>query len=197
MITFRNRDRDRVARPAATPLRLHAETTSDPNRVRWVLPPEHVRASGLVTLENVASAQLPTELVAALKSGDLREIHLTSDGVTCLKSRGAEWSELAVRINSALFDFLTAGNSLAANAPSVDDAALADGVAAVLAGEVGDYAASHGGAISLVDVHDGVVTLRLAGACRGCPAAHSTITTGIAAQVSRDMPGSAEFRVVD
>jgi len=45
----------------------------------------------------------------------------------------------------------------------------------LLAGPVGALAASHGGSIELVSVVGHKVTVRMSGACRGCPAAVSTL----------------------
>ena len=47
------------------------------------------------------------------------------------------------------------------------DALLARLAHDVLAGPAGDYVRSHGGGVELADAHDGVVRVRLSGACRG------------------------------
>ncbi len=41
------------------------------------------------------------------------------------------------------------------------------------------YIASHGGAVEVLDVNDGIVRLRLSGACSGCTASAVTLTEGI------------------
>jgi Fe-S cluster biogenesis protein NfuA len=48
-------------------------------------------------------------------------------------------------------------------------------VAELLAGSVGALAASHGGSIALVSVVDHTVTVRMSGACDGCPGASTTL----------------------
>ena len=45
-----------------------------------------------------------------------------------------------------------------------------------------------GGGIELVDVADGVVTVRLQGACRGCPAARMTLARGVEARIKETIP---------
>jgi Fe-S cluster biogenesis protein NfuA len=65
----------------------------------------------------------------------------------------------------------------------------------LLAGAVGQFARSHGGAIDLVRVHDDVVTVRLTGACHGCPAARITLHQRLERELRRRYP--ALLAVVD
>jgi Fe-S cluster biogenesis protein NfuA len=58
---------------------------------------------------------------------------------------------------------------------SVPGGALEAFTAELLAGSVGALAASHGGSIELVSVVENTVTVRMAGACDGCPGASSTL----------------------
>jgi NFU1 iron-sulfur cluster scaffold homolog, mitochondrial len=60
--------------------------------------------------------------------------------------------------------------------------------AAVIDGQAGELALSHGGRIELVDVRDGVVTVTMTGACRGCPAAGITLRHRLADQIRRRCP---------
>ena len=57
-------------------------------------------------------------------------------------------------------------------------------------GSVQAYARSHGGTIELVRVSDeGDVTIRLQGACRGCPMSGLTLKHGIEEQLRAMVPG--------
>ncbi|RAV34968.1 NifU family protein [Corynebacterium heidelbergense] len=78
-----------------------------------------------------------------------------------------------------------------------DDAALAESVRQLLGGPVGAVAASHGGSISFVAAHDGVVDVALHGACHGCPAAENTLGRRIEAELKRRHPGVRQVRQVD
>lgn len=56
--------------------------------------------------------------------------------------------------------------------------------------DVQAYARSHGGEIELVEVNDeGDVTLRLKGACRGCPMSSLTIKVGVEDNLRALVPG--------
>ena len=45
--------------------------------------------------------------------------------------------------------------------------------------EINPYLSLHGGSCQLIDVEDGVVTLRLEGGCSGCPSSQITLFNGI------------------
>jgi len=56
--------------------------------------------------------------------------------------------------------------------------------------DVQAYARSHGGSIELLQVsEEGDVTIRMAGACRGCPMSSLTLKHGIEEQLRLLVPG--------
>lgn len=71
-----------------------------------------------------------------------------------------------------------------------------EAVAAALE-EVRPMVESHGGAIELDKVVDGVVTLRLLGTCDGCPSSSATLTYGVQEALVRLWPGFRRLEVVD
>ncbi len=73
----------------------------------------------------------------------------------------------------------------------VDQRAVAD--AALDA--IRPYIASHGGAVDVLDVSDGVVRLRMTGACSGCTASAVTLQEGVAEALREGFPGFAGVAV--
>ena len=49
-----------------------------------------------------------------------------------------------------------------------------------------------GGNVELVDVTDGVVKVRLTGACGGCPMSQMTLKMGIERHLKKEVPGVKE-----
>ena len=54
-----------------------------------------------------------------------------------------------------------------------------------------------GGDIELVDVVDGVVKLRLVGACHGCPSSMMTLKMGIERAIRSEVPAIAGVETVE
>ena len=86
-----------------------------------------------------------------------------------------------------------------ANAHGTTDPAarLRVAVEQVLAGDVGEYIASHGGQARIVDVTAADVVLDLGGTCAACPARGVTLSTRIDAAVRALYPGLGEVRLVE
>lgn len=59
--------------------------------------------------------------------------------------------------------------------------------------EIQPYIQSHGGRVEILDVADGVVHLRMSGACAGCTGSAATLTEGIEQALREHMPGFARI----
>jgi len=68
-------------------------------------------------------------------------------------------------------------------------------VEAVLA-QISPALQAHGGNIELVDVNEGVVSLKLKGACAGCPMATMTLRQGIERVLKEQIPEVKEVIAV-
>ncbi len=53
-----------------------------------------------------------------------------------------------------------------------------------------------GGDIELVDVTDGVVKVRLTGACKGCPMSQMTLKQGVEKLLMKEVPGLKQVQAV-
>ncbi|MDF3142932.1 MULTISPECIES: NifU family protein [unclassified Streptomyces] len=156
-----------------------------PDRLRWIVPAGTLTTTG-------PFAEVPAPLAALLADGTLARITLESTAVVTCLGVDRTWREEGARVRTALHAALDdhAGWTPAAGQDHRHDDRLLYGAAReVLAGQVGDFARSHGGTIDLVGVRDGVVTVRLGGACRGCPASWFTLHQRLERQLRRRQPG--------
>ncbi len=53
-----------------------------------------------------------------------------------------------------------------------------------------------GGDIELVEVNDGIVKVRLTGACKGCPMSQMTLKQGVEKLLMKEVPGLKEVQAV-
>jgi Fe-S cluster biogenesis protein NfuA len=53
-----------------------------------------------------------------------------------------------------------------------------------------------GGDIELVEITDGVVKVRLTGACKGCPMSQMTLKQGVERILKQEVPGLKEVQAV-
>ncbi|QOV33496.1 NifU family protein [Streptomyces ferrugineus] len=170
---------------------LHAQPVPGrPDRLRWITP------AGILTVTGPL-AEAPAPLAGLLADGTLARITVEPAAVVTVLGSDRSWSREGPRVRTALhaaLDEPTGWIAAGDTGHGGDDALLYSAARDVLAGPVGDLARSHGGSIDLVDVCDGIVTVRLGGACHGCPAAWVTLHRRLEHQLRRRHPGLREIR---
>ncbi|TNH28500.1 NifU family protein [Micromonospora orduensis] len=155
-----------------------------PDRLRWIVP------AGVLTVVGPLAA-VPAPLAALLTDGTLAEIVVEPTAVVTGLGPGHHWPIDGSRVRTAIHAAL---DEPAGWIPAHDtgdnglDAVLFTLARDLLDGTVGQFARSHGGRIELVGVHDGVVTVRLTGACHGCPAARITLHQRLERELRRRYP---------
>ena len=170
---------------------VHPEpVVDDPATVRWVVP------AGLLTIVG-APAALPPSLGALAHDGIVDSVVVESSAVRVTLTPGRTWRADGARVREALLADLELPSAWSASAPTGTDDVLRAAAREVLDGDVGAFVASHGGALTVVDVVDGVITVDLAGACSHCPAADVTLTDRFADAVRVRAPQLREVRAAD
>ena len=110
-----------------------------------------------------------------LDGGAIDEIEVRTGDVLITLRAGNNWRELGDDVREALSDALLDPAGWRVDVAPDDTTGLTAIAAELLAGPIGALAESHGGSIELVSVEGDTVKVRLSGACRGCPAAASTL----------------------
>lgn len=155
---------------------LHATATEDPRRLRWVVAADQLPPGGTVRVA-------PGRLGALLRARVIDEIVVGPGGI--LITVAGTWRALGDEIREALSEALQHPGSWTVDETSFAAGTLETAVTELLAGPVGALAASHGGSIELVSVVGHHVTVRLAGACDGCPGASATLRDALERELRR------------
>ena len=165
---------------------MHVERTDDPDVARWVVHDDRLRQiepfgadrddtddSPLAAhvFENVAE-------VCAIEVGHLR--------VDVRKTPRGDWQTLAPRVQAILREAFEAGIPLTTRGSA--RASRATEVADAIDDAIGAIVAAHRGAIEVVHVGADCVTVRLHGACSGCPGARSTVEHALDSELRRRFP---------
>lgn len=186
----------------AMTLAMHPEAVAgDPSTLRWVVPAGRTPFIGPVGCA-------PGLLGELLAGGSLETVTCSREAVETTLGPGLSWRQSGERVRQALREALaepdlwvpavapeqaSTGQDEIASVPAPtatgDDATLEASVRAALAGPAGDYVRSHGGRVHLVGVRDGVASVRLSGACGGCPASALTIHGRLERDLRAQFPG--------
>jgi Fe-S cluster biogenesis protein NfuA len=146
---------------------MHATTTANPQQLRWVIAADRLPPRGAVR-------GAPGHLGTLLVDGVIDQIEVRPADVVITLVSGNSWREWGDDVRQALCDALQ--DPVGWNVDAADDTAELAAIAAeLIAGPIGALAESHGGSLELVSIEGDSVNVRLSGACRGCPAAASTL----------------------
>jgi Fe-S cluster biogenesis protein NfuA len=103
------------------------------------------------------------------------ELDVRATDVLITLCAGNSWREVGDAIRRALQDALADPTRWLVDAPTDSGATLMRAATELLGGQIGALAKSHGGTIELVSVVGNNVTVRMSGACSGCPSSASTL----------------------
>ena len=167
---------------------VHPERTPDVATLRW-----HVPGTPLPRIDEPHGGVALARLV---ETGVLVDAVVGTDDITTTLADRRSWASEGPTVRSAVQEVVAALRARPALPPAERDAVLRVLAGPVVAG-AGPYAASHGGRIELVSVQDDVVSVKLGGACHGCPAQSFTVHRRLEADLRQGAPWLREVRVVD
>ena len=114
-----------------------------------------------------------------------------------VRKQGADtWRALGPLIGSAIRVHLQSGQPAVSpetmkNRP--EEVKLRDAIDRILREQINPAVASHGGAVSLLDVHGNTVFLQMSGGCQGCASASVTLREGIERTLREQVPGVGDL----
>ena len=115
--------------------------------------------------------------------------HPTWDSINVAQLRSTLAARIAIRAPQPVTILIEGATDI-----QPEDARIAAAVQQVLEEEINPFVASHGGRITMGEVTDGVVTVRMEGGCQGCAQASATLSRGVVDALHRAVPGLVEVR---
>jgi Fe-S cluster biogenesis protein NfuA len=182
---------------------IETQATPNPATVKF-LPGQPVMPSGSVDFETPEAAEASPLASALFALGDVSGVFFGSDFVSVTRAPGgADWRELKPLVLGLIVDHFASGaplmNAAAAEAAIDDDPADADIVRQIeelLDSRIRPAVAGDGGDIIYRGFRDGVVYLKMQGACSGCPSSTATLKNGIENLLRYYVPEVEEVRAV-
>ena len=181
---------------------IQTEHTPNPATLKF-LPGETVMATGTANFENVDTAQASPLAVRLFAIEGVAGVFLGHDFVTVTKSADKEWDVLKPQILGAVMEHYQSGQSIIdADVDTGDDAGVEDNevvrqIRDLIDTRVRPAVAQDGGDIVFHGFEDGVVMLRMQGACAGCPSSTATLKHGIENMLRYYVPEVQEVRAVE
>jgi len=174
-----------------------AEATPNPSTLKFVPPRGTLRRE---TAEFTKGGASPPALAEALLRVDGVERVLFGGDFVAVTSDGRDWGALREAVSSIIAAHALGEASHEppghAGSPTGADDTLVGRIKATLDSRIRRSVAVDGGDVTFVDFTDGILTLRLHGACKGCPSSSATLRHGILATMHRLYPEIVDVRSV-
>ena len=177
--------------PADKPMYITTEDTPNQNALKF-LPARPISQEPcfFASLQDASSSALARKLLAVR---GVDAVFFGSDFITVTKAQDMDWDLLKPSIFYAISDHFLAGLEVydGVAAPEIDLSQLTDierQIVEVINDKVRPAVAMDGGDIVYRSFQDGIVTVRLHGACKGCPSSAITLKNGIESMLQYYVP---------
>lgn len=181
---------------------IQTEQTPNPATLKF-LPGQTVMAAGKTAEFVSADGTGPSPLAKRLfEIEGVVRVFFSGDYVSVTKDEGVEWETLKTHILAEIMQHFTSGlpvmdEVLVSEAEDEEDDELVKQIKELLDTRVRPAVAQDGGDITFVKFEDGIVYLKMQGACSGCPSAAMTLKGGIENMLQHFVPEVVEVRPVD
>lgn len=176
---------------------IQTQETPNPESLKF-LPGQEVLSEGSTahfdTMESARASPLARHL---LRIEGIKSLMFGSDFVTVNKHEEYRWSELKPEVFATMMDFFASGSPIftegmeqptGATPINPDDDDTVVFIKELLDSRIRPFVQEDGGDISYVKFENGVLYLKMQGACGTCPSSSSTLKGGIEGMVMHYVP---------
>ncbi|CAL9117147.1 unnamed protein product, partial [Musa acuminata var. zebrina] len=188
---------------------LFIQTQSTPNPLSLMFyPGQPVMEAGSADFPNARTAMTSPLAKSMFEIDGISRVFFGSDFVTVTKSEEASWDFLKSEIFAAIMDFYSSGKPLFLDsnvaaymdtAIHKDDSEIVAMIKELLETRIRPAVQDDGGDIEYhgFDPDSGIVTLRMQGACSGCPSSSVTLKSGIENMLMHYVPEDEAVKNLD
>lgn len=180
---------------------IQTETTPNPATIKF-LPGQDISPARSFDFKSAAEAQYAPLAKRIFGISGVAGVFYGRDFVSVTKDENTDWIMLKSLVMAAIMEHLATGQpvllqeALAGKTVSEDDSEIVIQIKELLETRVRPAVAQDGGDIVFDRFEDGVVYLRMQGACSGCPSSTATLKSGVENMLRHFIPEVEEVRAV-
>ena len=174
---------------------IETESTPNPATLKFIPGEQVLGARGTADFIDAATAERSPLAERLFQLDGVARVFLGADFVTVTKTADADWATLRTQALGAIMEHYLAGRPILADeadeeAEDVDpaDQEVVAQIKELLDTRVRPAVAGDGGDIVFRGFRDGVVRLRMQGACSGCPSSRATLKHGVETMLRHYVP---------
>jgi len=161
---------------------IEFEETPNPNALKF-LPGRQVLSRGVKDYRSAGEAEKSPLALRLFDIDGVEGVFLSGNYVSVIKDDASDWEIMKPEILTALMEHFTAGIPVVEEVEQQKAAEIGSEIERqiieILDTRVKPAVSMDGGNIEFVEFTDGVVYLRMEGACAGCPSSTMTLKSGI------------------
>lgn len=169
---------------------VFVEPTPNPNSLKFICGRQLV-SSGSYEFSTAAEAAGVPLAARLFEIAGVDGVFVGRDFVTVRKTADASWDDIEERAIALIEEIASAGEVVKGDAPGGAAEGATDAervIRRILDDEIRPAVASDGGDVVFQKYDGGVLTLRLVGACSGCPSSTMTLKMGIERRLREEVP---------
>lgn len=181
------------------PITIKAETAiADPDACKFTVS-IIVHTGGPFFFADTGQAASAPLAATLFELQGVASVLIADNTVSVSKSADASWQTLKAAIGAAIRAQLLSGlpavlaTAVTAQVQGRSTEVVREIVQDILDREINRSIASHGGAISIVDLREGQLYVRMSGGCQGCASSEATLKQGFEVMVKRAAPEITEI----
>ncbi len=181
---------------------IQTEETPNPATMKF-LPGQEVLARGTAEFKSIEEASASPLALRLFGLQGVSRVFFGTDFVSVSKSDDTDWSMLTPMVLGALMEHLSTGQIIVSDdhksdaQSDEDDDEITAQIKELIEERVRPMVMMDGGDIVFDYFEDGVVYLKMQGACSGCPSSTATLKQGIETMLKHYIPEVNEVRPVE
>lgn len=174
---------------------IQNEETPNPETLKFIPHGQIVAGDRVCEFKNQKQAASVSPLAMQLFNIEgVRSLFFGKDFITVTKDENKEWQVIKAEINATILDFYVSGkqvffdNNNSSKVYDDNDSEVVKQIKELIEIKVRPAVAMDGGDIIFDSFEDGIVKLKLRGACSGCPSSSITLKNGIENMLKHYIP---------
>lgn len=182
---------------------IQTEATPNPATLKF-LPGQTVLETGTAEFDSADGAAASPLAQMLFNLQGVKSVFFGQDFLSISKADDTDWAMLKPMVLAGLMQFFSTGHPVMSavhdvdgNAPSEDDDEITLQIKELITERVRPSVMMDGGDIEFESFDEGVVYLKLKGACSGCPSSTMTLKSGIENMLRHYVPEVTEVRAIN
>ncbi|MBE6443731.1 MAG: NifU family protein [Alphaproteobacteria bacterium] len=174
---------------------IEIQETPDTNVVNF-FPPIPLLRQGTAEFIDAKSIRKSPLAEHIFDLGGIVSLFITTEMVSVTKEENASWEELKPMIMAEIMDYISTGEDVVTSSSS-DEANIIGQITSLLNARIRPAVKKDGGDIKFINFENGIVSVEMQGACKGCPYAMRTLKDGVERILKTYIPEIKEVRNLD